>query len=419
MIIEILSIGSELLSGKTVNRNATTIAQVLLQHGYKVSRVTALPDTIEVLIDAMRQMLNRADLVIATGGLGPTQDDQTRMAVAQLTQKPLVTDVNTLDALKKRYGSEEGILRHQASFPEGATVLTNPIGTAVGFSIKVGKNLLVALPGVPIEMKVMLQEHVLPLVARTMPKQYEQQALFFCLRREFQFDAYLRKLEKKYSSVEIGICPSYGIVAIYLTTRAKTESVAAVSMLEDVAAEVKNLFPTHCFSSESIQVEIALQRELMKKKKTFATAESCTGGRLASRITALPGISEVFVGGIVAYSNELKEMALNVSRETLISKGAVSRETVVEMTAGALKKTTADYVLTTSGIAGPDGGTLDKPVGTIWVALGCKEKKIYSHCLRLPEKWQRDHMIEYVTTYLFASLWRYLAYQVIPFQEKP
>ncbi|MEM7174391.1 MAG: nicotinamide-nucleotide amidohydrolase family protein [Chlamydiota bacterium] len=417
MTIEIVSIGSELLSGHTVNQNATTIARMLRRYGYTVSRVTTLSDALSSLTAGLRQILSRADLVIATGGLGPTQDDRTRQAVADLVKQPLVTDDAALNALKKRYGAEKIALSQQASVPQKGTLLPNPIGTAVGFAIEVGASLLFALPGVPVEMDLMLEKRALPLIAKRGLKQHDQRALFFCLRNEGQFDAFLRILAKKYPLVDIGICPSYGIIAIYLTAQATSAS-GVGTQLNDVVAEVKGLFPTHLFSTESAQVEIALQQALIKRRKTLAVAESCTGGKLAARMTALAGISEAFVGGIVAYANEVKKTVLEVSEKTLAQAGAVSRQTVIEMTQGALKKTAADYVLTTSGVAGPTGGTLEKPVGTIWMALGEKKGTIYSHCLQLPQKWRRDHIIEYVVTYLIASLWRYLIHQEVPFEEK-
>lgn len=417
MTIEILSIGSELLSGQTVNSNAALIGRVLLEAGYRVTRIVALPDELDPLTQEMKQAVRRASLVIVTGGLGPTQDDQTRKVIATLANQPLETDQPTARALKKRYGDREGILRYQADIPKGAKMMPNHLGTATGFAIELEKSLLIALPGVPAEMELMLKQEAMPLIAQRVKKQHKQKALFFCLRHEYQFDQALREMQKTSPQIEMGICPSYGVVSIYLKIQAASEP-RAVQKLEEVGAKIEALFPTHFFSSQTPQIEIALQQELEKAGKMLTAVESCTGGRIAARITGLPGSSRVFDGGIVAYSNELKQSVLEVAQETLQQKGAVSRETVTEMVQGAFLHMHADYALATSGVAGPDGGTAEKPVGTIWVALGDRQQsKIYSHCLHLPAKMGRSNMMEYVTTYLLATLWRYLAHREQPFKD--
>ena len=414
MSIEILSIGSELLSGKTVNQNAATIARLLLREGYVVSRVTTVPDVFHVLRDSIEEIVKRADFVITTGGLGPTEDDKTRGVVADLVGRPLVTDEAILAALKEKYGEKEAILRNQAALPEGAKRLVNELGTATGFAVEIGESLLIALPGVPTEMEAMLVKQAFLFVKKRELKRRVCFSLFFCLRREFEFDAALSQLQKKYPFIEIGICPSYENVSIYLT--AEIEKKKELKRAED---EVICLFPTFFFSNQSSKIEEALKEELVKKEKTVAVAESCTGGKVGARLTQLPGISSVFLGGVIAYSNEVKKTVLGVSEATLADHGAVSEETVIEMGSSALKQTGADYALVTSGVAGPDGGTPEKPVGTVWVAMSKKGEKGWTHCCHFPAKRGRSVIIDCVATYLFASLWRYLKHGKAPFEDSP
>ena len=417
MTVELLSIGDELLSGNTINRNAAFLAHRLGESGYLVARMMTLPDQKEPLVCALRAATSRAELVITTGGLGPTDDDRTREAIAEVAAAALETEKRAAADLSTRFQGDERITRRQADMPKGATALKNRLGTALGFAVEVGNCLVIALPGVPSEMELMLEEEALCLLKKRFPKQRETCALYFCLCSEYQFDEILQNIKRRDSQIDIGICPSYGTLAIYLKTSA-ARGAEAQSALAQAAMELKKPFSSYCFSTSSPSIARALQKELERKKKTLAVAESCTGGQLATRMTALPGISRVFEGGFVVYANALKEKALGVCSKTLKKHGAVSLATIVEMTKGVFQKTQADYALATSGVAGPDGGTRENPVGTVWVALGDREQDaVYTFCLHLPEKLGREKIMEVVTTRLLAQLWRYLAHGALPFQE--
>ncbi len=414
MRIEILSVGNELLSGEVVNTNEAVIAHTLLDAGYGVQYMATVPDKRTALRDKMADMTARADVVLVTGGLGPTEDDVTREAVADLVCRPLVTDATTLKQLQHRF-QDEAIWRRQATLPEGAFLLPNALGTAVGFAADVNGSSLIALPGVPQEMEAMLSAHVLPFLNKKSSPQWRRHSFFFCLKREFEFDATLSGFKKNYPSLKVGSSLSDGVVALHIV--AQVENQRGERELRAAEQEANALFPGYLFSTESIAIEKALHRELEGHQKTLALAESCTGGALTARLTSLAGISKVLLGSIVSYANVAKNALLGIDKTVIATHGAVSQEVVVAMAQGALNTTGAHLALATSGIAGPSGGTKEKPVGTVWVALGVKDDKVYSYCLCLRKTRGRQGIIDFVATYLFASLWRYLAHGACPFEE--
>ncbi len=329
MSIEIVAIGNEVLRGMTVNTNGAYLGRRLDEEGWTITRQSVLPDTKDCLISGLEEALKRSSIVIATGGLGPTLDDLTAECAASLF-----------------------------SFP--ATPLKNHIGSASGFCFKEGQKVLFLLPGVPQEMENMFEKEVLPLL----PPQKKEHRLtaHFSMLRETEVDPFLRDMK-----IEAGIYPSYGSLTVVLRG-------ADLAVLEAGKEKLKKQFSDHYYESASGKLEEAIQDWMIQHKKTVACAESCTGGLLASHLTAVPGSSAYFLGSIVAYSNRLKEAALQVSSQTLDTKGAVSLEAVQEMWAGVLKLTGADLAVAVSGIAGPSGGTPDKPVGTVFYAIGFKNK---------------------------------------------
>ncbi|MCB1084583.1 MAG: nicotinamide-nucleotide amidohydrolase family protein [Chlamydiia bacterium] len=406
MSIEILSIGNELLSGQTQNTNVSTIGQFLLERGFKISRVTYLPDEREVLKEGIEEAMERSPFIITTGGLGPTLDDLTRGIVADIYHTKLVRFPEWAKVLTERYGREFKALEDQSTQPEGATLIHNPIGTAPGLIMK-GTSTLFVLPGVPSQMEVMLPAVVDDLSSRIKEKK-ALNCLYLALLSEQDVDPTLRVLEKEHPEVEIGICPGYGTLSLYLQA-------SDPSHFPPVKSKLLEKFPFHLFSESDKRIEVALHEWMVKNKKTLALGESCTGGKMAETLTAHPGASDYFLGSIVSYSNQLKRSALGVKESTLKTFGAVSQETVEEMAAGVLKLTNADYVITVSGIAGPDGGTPDKPVGTVWAAIKTPEKTFTGKVPSKPSVRLRNVLIRYSTTYLFVSLWRYLTYHIEPF----
>lgn len=406
MTVEILSIGNELLAGHTINTNAAAIAQALLPHGITIDRVTLLPDEKSDLKEGIKEAMGRSSFIITTGGLGPTGDDLTRDIIAEVCGTSLVHDENVANDLIKRFGPELSTLEDQSMVLKGATIIPNPIGTAPGFILK-GKTTFFILPGVPSQMEVMLTEVVSYLKEHCTQKHYIE-PLYLCLLAEQEVDPYLRLLEKEHSGVEIGICPGYGILSIYLHAKDP-------KLFPPVREKIEEKFRTYIYSRADKQIELAIQKWMVKNKKTFAAGESCSGGHLAAILTSHAGASDYFLGSIVSYSNHLKETALGVAPGTLETHGAVSKETVIEMAYGVQKLTGADYVITLSGIAGPSGGTLDKPVGTVWGAIATPDR-IFSGLLPIKHSAKkRPLVIEYSVTFLLASLWRFLNHKIEPF----
>jgi len=408
MAIEVISIGNELLSGSVLNTNVAIMGQRFLSHGFAIDRVTLLPDDFSLLKEGIKEAMRRSAYVITTGGLGPTGDDLTRDVIAELFQRPLICDRDVAEDLIKRFTSNFSTLQNQTKVPQGSTVLYNPIGTAPGFILTHKKSTLIALPGVSMQMEAMLSS-VVPYLEKSCPKNFYSTSLYLCLLVEEQVDPFLRTLEKEYSGLQIGICPSLGVLALFV--RAPN-----ITTLNRVVEKITQSFSSYLFSTVSKRIEERIQEWMIAHKKSLVCAESCTGGHLSARLTAISGASSYFLGGVVSYSNSLKISLLHVSPESLRSYGAVSREVVIEMAQGALALADADYSLAISGIAGPCGGSDDKPVGTVWGAIATK-KETFSGKICAQKGARREIVNEYSTTFLFSILWRYLQYNIKPFHD--
>ena len=336
MSIEIVAVGNEVLRGQVINTNAAFLSRRLTEEGWNVACQTTLPDQISLLTLGLEEALSRSSVVIATGGLGPTLDDNTAGCA-------------------------------QEHFTHPPKPIANSVGSAPGLLFEEGKKVLILLPGIPQEMEPMFEEGVLPYLKKHLPvsQQMHRESLYFFLLRENDVDPLLRKLQEKYH-LDIGIYPSYSALSVVLRGMNKNEVIAA-------KAEIAEAFKASLLPAAKL--EESLSHWMTKHHQTLALAESCTGGFMASQITMLAGASEYFLGSIVAYSNHLKEKLLNVSPATLKKHGAVSPETVEEMWKGLLEKTGADYGIAVSGVAGPTGGSAEKPVGTVFYALGKRGEK--------------------------------------------
>jgi nicotinamide-nucleotide amidase len=369
MIIELVSIGDELLKGSIVNTNAAFLSRQLLNAGYEVFRQTTLPDAREGLSQGLQEALNRADLVLATGGLGPTLDDITRAVAAKLFHSDFHFEEAIADDIKRRFGSRVTSHEDQATVPTKAKILKNEMGTAPGLLFSEGGKTLILMPGVPKEMEPMFLEQVLPWIQKQWQLKHKKESvhLFFCLVNESLLDPHLRRLTVRYPSVEAGIYPAHGTLSVVLRSIDKKE-------LEAFERELTAAFSNYRYYSQSGKIEEAVHDWFVKHKKTVAFAESCTGGMLAMQITSIPGASDYFLGSFVVYTNLMKQKILSVSKATLDVEGAVSEATVKEMLEAVFDKTGADFAIAVSGIAGPAGGTPKKPVGTICAALGERGK---------------------------------------------
>ncbi len=382
MNIELINTGSELLLGRILNTNQQWLCRQLADLGLEVQRQAAVPDTAPAIQQAVREALARADLVITTGGLGPTSDDRTRDLVAELLGRPLRLDEEVRQAIKnffvQRNRPQPFRTEVQALVPAGAIVLPNAFGTAPGLALEVPAGLLragpaggwlIMLPGPPRELRPMFTRQVVPLLQKIVPSGHE-----FVSRTLKTTGIGESMVEEKIAGplqalteagLELGYCAGVGEVDVRLSARGPgaAENVAAAEQI------VRGLVGEYIFGLGDDPLEAVIIRLLTERRQSLAVAESCTGGLVAHRLTNVPGASAVFLGGMVTYSNEAKQTLLGVRAATLAEHGAVSEPTAREMAAGARARLGADYALAITGIAGPAGGTDAKPVGTVFVGL--------------------------------------------------
>jgi len=371
--IEVVAIGTEILKGFTINTNAADIGKELFKSGYLVSRHTVLPDQPALLKIALQECLQRSRIVITTGGLGPTCDDCTKKVAAEIFDSDFYFDESIAQTLKQRYGSMLISLNDQATVPTKAFILKNEVGTAPGLVFNTPSNTLILMPGVSREMHLMLRNQVIPYLISHFPQKKRQisQALHFFGISESTIDPSLRELEKNYPGIEFGIYPSHGTLTVSasIETSRESEGNALLSAPLNILAA---RFNKQLFESSSGKIEETIHNLFIKNGWTLSIAESCTGGSLSAKLTQLPNASAYFLGSIVCYSNFSKEKFLGVSKDLLQTKGAVSEESVLAMASGILASTGSDFGLAITGIAGPSGGTPDKPIGTVWIGTARK-----------------------------------------------
>ena len=387
MDVELLTVGTELLLGYTVDTNAATAGRVLADAGMRVVRRATVGDDAEAVKDAAAAALERTGTVIVTGGLGPTADDVTREAVAALFGRRLVRDPQLLQALEERFrimgrGPMPASNARQADVPEGATVLPNRWGTAPGLWLEGERGrLAVLLPGVPVEMRGLLEHEVLPrLVERRTHGRTDAQT--HGSGPEVIRSRTLRTTGISESALADRVGESAPLVGPNVTmawlpspegtdlrlTAWGLPAAAADAALAKAIAAVRPLAGAHCYGEDDADLAALVLAELERRQCRLAVAESCTGGLVGQRLTAVPGSSRVFVGGVVAYANEVKLDLLGVSADALAAHGAVSEQVAREMAAGIARTLRTEAALAVTGIAGPDGGTEEKPVGTVWIA---------------------------------------------------
>lgn len=376
---EIIAIGNEVLAGITVNTNAAEIGQALHQIGVIPSRQVALPDNYEILKQGLKESLDRSELIICTGGLGPTVDDITRNVAAELFHSDFKLDPRLLDELKHRYGNKTVSLEDQATVPVKAKIISNPVGTAPGFIFQENGKTLMLLPGVPQEMRKMLHEQVIPFLKGVIPQEKRAFRKVVCLfeMTESRVDPTLRELQARYPDLLFGIYPNLGLLMITVSTFAASQN-EANNKLQVVVDELRKKFESHLFESDNGKIDGAVHHLLMKSGKSLSVAESCTGGALAARLIRNAGASEYMLGSIVAYSNKMKKDVLGVPEDVLKKEGAVSSDTVEWMLKGVMELTGSDYAVAVTGIAGPGGGTPEKPVGTVWCGVAKKDESLYT-----------------------------------------
>ncbi|WKN42464.1 competence/damage-inducible protein A [Tunicatimonas pelagia] len=378
---EVITIGDEILYGQTLDTNTQWMGTQLNTIGVKIIRKVAVGDQQEEIIKALDAASQRADIILITGGLGPTKDDITKKTLADYFNTSLVTDEEVLeyirDLFSKRNLPMNALNEAQALVPEGCTVITNSMGTAPGMWFEQDGRVYVSMPGVPYEMETMMEQSILPKLQLTfaLPVIYHQMIQTVGIGESWLAEQIEFWEDALPSHIRLAYLPSFGRVKLRLTA----EGIDRLQLEGEVAEQVKKVFPTiekYIFGYGDITLEEAVGEILAKAGKTLAVAESCTGGFLAHTITSVPGCSRYFQGGVVAYSNQLKTNLLDVPEEVINQHGAVSEATVRAMAEGVKRNLQVDFSIATSGVAGPDGGTSDKPVGTIWIAVASPEETI-------------------------------------------
>ena len=378
MFAEIITIGDELLIGQVIDTNSAWMGQELNKIGIEVLRIVSIRDRKEEITESIDSAMKRANIVLVTGGLGPTKDDITKQTLCEYFHTELVFNEDVYENIKRVLAGKipmNALNKSQAMVPKDCTVINNPVGSASVSWFERGDKVLVSMPGVPQEMTAVMKESVLSKLQERFQTDVIIHQTF--LVQHYPESVLAEKLEPWETAlpecIKLAYLPKPGIIRLRLTGRGN-DKVKLVNILNREKVKLEEILGDDIFSEEDTPLEMIVGDLLKKKKLTVSTAESCTGGSIAARLTSISGSSEYFNGGIVAYSNDVKMGLLHVSSETLAQHGAVSEETVIEMVKGAMKALKTDCAVATSGIAGPNGGTPEKPVGTVWIAAGYKNE---------------------------------------------
>lgn len=380
---ELISIGDELLIGQTVNTNASWLGQQLAGMGIRVIHTAVIPDERDAITEAFDRAFSRASVILVTGGLGPTKDDITKHVLCDYFNTELVMNEEVLEHVSaffvKRNRPMLEVNRQQAALPAACKVLFNRVGTAAGMLFEKDDKILVSMPGVPYEMHAIFSEHVTTEIARRYGTVhlYHRTILTQGIGESFLAER-LTEWENNLRNEGLGLAylPSPGMVKLRITSYDGKESAAAV---DRYAEELKTTLPVAVYGEGEGSLELVVGNLLRERKQTVGTVESCTGGGIGNRLTSVPGSSDYVQGGLITYSNELKQKLAGVRKETLEAHGAVSQEVVEEMALGGRERLQTDWAIAVSGVAGPDGGSPEKPVGMVWIAIAGPER-VWSHC---------------------------------------
>ncbi len=376
MIVEIISVGTEILLGNVVNTNAAYLAEKCAALGLSCYYQTVVGDNEKRLTEAMKLARGRADILILSGGLGPTQDDLTKETAAKLFGRKLVRDPHTRERIqayfKKRGKKVTDNNWKQALVPEGAIVLDNDNGTAPGLIMEANQKTIILLPGPPGELKPLFEGRVYPYLQAKTDKVIRSQVVKICGVGESMVESMIKDMIDVQKNPTIATYAKTGEVHVRVTAEADSEK-HALKLIKPVVNELKNRFQENIYTTnEEVTLEQSCVDLLLANELTISTMESCTGGMVAARLINVPGVSEVFKAGYVTYSNKAKRKVLGVKQSTLKKYTAVSAKVAEEMAQGVSLLTKADVTLSVTGIAGPDGGTEEKPVGLVYI--GCSVK---------------------------------------------
>ena len=377
MKAELISVGTELLLGDIINTNAQYIARRLADIGIFVYYQTVVGDNPQRLKEAYDIAFKRSELVITTGGLGPTKDDLTKEIAARYFNRKLLLDMDSLQKIETFFKNTNRTMtennRKQALFPEGSKILPNPNGTAPGCIIKEGKKIIIMLPGPPKEMAPMFEASVMPYLEQFQDCVLVSKVLRVLGLGESLMEDKIKDIIDSQTNPTIAPYAKEGEATLRITARGRDKKEAEVIMAP-VEKKIRDRLGDNIYGVGNTSIDEVVAKELIKRKLTIALAESCTGGLLAYRLVRNPGVSAVLIEGDVTYSNDAKMRRLNVKKETLDKFGAVSEQTALEMVQGIVKSSNADIGISVTGIAGPEGGTAEKPVGLVYVGLYIKGK---------------------------------------------
>ena len=411
MKVSIINIGDELLIGQVVNTNASTMSQMLIAAGIDVNEVVTIGDDGDAIRESLTRCLKLSDAVLITGGLGPTKDDITKTVLCDFFHSHLVENAVALENVRRIFairGFElTPVNRAQALVPECCQVLNNDLGTAPCMWFEQDGKVVVSMPGVPFEMEWLMENRVVPKLQETFKTGtiVNKNILVQGIGESFLSDLIEPWELALPKCIRLAYLPQAGMLKLRLTARGTDRK----ELQSAIGEAVKTLYPIagqYIVGEDCETLPELVHSQLTAKGKTLATAESCTGGTIASQLTAQAGASRYFRGGIVAYSNEVKECALGVNHSTLEQHGAVSEQTAREMAEGVRKRFDSDYAIATTGIAGPDGGTPTKPVGTVWIAVASRTHT-EAALLNFPGR-RRQQNIDRSVNQAFAMLIRML-----------
>jgi nicotinamide-nucleotide amidase len=381
MKVQIITIGDEILIGQIIDTNSAWMAQQLNANGAQVVRIDSIGDEYDEIQQTLDQAITNADVVLITGGLGPTKDDITKKALADYFGAEMEFHQPSFDRIVKifeRWGrTTTEAHRLQCYMPNNAELLFNKMGSAPGMWFEHNNTVIVSMPGVPYEMKYIMEHGVIPKLKERFPM---QPILHKTIRTvgegESRIAARIEDIESSLPKhIKLAFLPSLGTVRLRLTAKGKTEEELATE-IQHYSQQIEERIPELIFGYGTQKLEEVVGHLLKERGLNLATAESCTGGHIGHKITSIPGSSAYYLGGFVAYSNAIKMQQLGVQESTLEQFGAVSEQTVIEMVKGTNEVLGSDIAVAISGIAGPGGGTEEKPVGTVWIAVGNQEKTV-------------------------------------------
>lgn len=372
-----IAVGSEMLERDSIDTNSVYAQLKLMEKGILVDLKAVVRDDLEHLSWLVKQAVKRAQVVFLCGGLGPTEDDLTREAVATALKRELIFKEEIVEQIRARF-KRRGVKMadtntRQAFIIEGSEIMDNPLGTAPGLYVESADCPVVLLPGPPHEMKAMFDRVLEEKIAPMCNYQVYKRSLKFSGLGESFLDSQIADLYRKYKNPQTTILAKPGVIEVHLLGRSRKAMDEITTLTDELAQQIKEKLKDYFLTDKDISIEEYVLEELRQRKLTLATAESCTGGGLGNRITNIPGSSDVYLGGVVSYSNELKMKLLGVKQETLEKHGAVTKETAKQMAQGVRELTGADIGIGITGIAGPGGGTLGKPVGLVFMHLSAAE----------------------------------------------